>query len=74
MEVQAFKYIGAGLATMGMIGAAIGVGHIFSGLMGGIARNPSVEGKLFQRAIIGAGLSEALGILAFVVSMMILFL
>ena len=33
MEVEAAKAIGAGLATLGMLGAAVGVGNIFSGLL-----------------------------------------
>lgn len=71
--VQGFKYIGAGLATIGMVGAAIGIGTIFSGLVNGIARNPSVEKQLFKNAFIGAALAEALGLFAFVISMLLLF-
>ncbi len=41
MEAEAAKYIGAGLATLGMIGAGIGVGTIFSGFLQGALRNPS---------------------------------
>lgn len=29
MDAEAAKYIGAGLATLGMIGSAVGVGNIF---------------------------------------------
>ena len=35
------KYVGAGLATLGMIGAAIGVGNIFSSFLDAAMRNPS---------------------------------
>jgi F-type H+-transporting ATPase subunit c len=70
---NAFKYIGAGLAAIGMIGGAIGVGLIFSGFLNGVARNPSVEAKLFKNALIGAALSEALGIFAFVVAMLLIY-
>ncbi len=71
--VQGMKFIGAGLATIGMVGAAIGIGNIFSGLVSGIARNPSVEKQLFKNAFIGAALAEALGLFAFVISMLLLF-
>ena len=71
--VQGMKFIGAGLATTGMVGAAIGIGNIFSGLVNGIARNPSVEKQLFKNAFIGAALAEALGLFAFVISMLLLF-
>ena len=67
------RFIGAGLAAIGMLGAAIGVGNIFAALINGVARNPSVEGKLIKNAFIGAGLSEALGLFAFLVSLLLLF-
>lgn len=67
------RFIGAGLAAIGMLGAAIGVGNIFAALLNGVARNPSVEPKLMKSAFIGAGLSEALGLFAFLVSLLLLF-
>jgi len=73
MEMEVLKYVGAGLACFGMIGAAIGVGHIFAALISGVARNPSTEPKLFKSALIGAAMSEALGIFSFLVALMLLF-
>jgi len=73
MEYEVLKYVGAGLACFGMVGAAIGVGLIFAALVSGIARNPSVEPKLFKNAIIGAAMAEALGIFAFLVALILLF-
>lgn len=67
------KYIGAGLMTLGMIGAAIGVGHIFAAFLAGIARNPATEGKMRGNAFIGAAMAEALGLLAFVGMMILIF-
>lgn len=73
MDATSFKYIAIGLMSFGMLGAALGVGNIFSSLLNAIARNPSQEGKLFQRAIIGAGMAEALGIFAFGIAMILMF-
>lgn len=73
MDVVGFKYLGAGLSAIGMLGAAIGVGNIFAALLNGVARNPSVESKLMKSAFIGAGLSEALGLFAFLISLLLLF-
>ncbi len=73
MELEALKYIGAGLTAFGMLGAAIGVANIFVALLNGIARNPSAEPKLAKYFIIGAALSEFMGLLAFVIAMMLLF-
>jgi len=41
MDPVAAKYIGAGLATIGMGGAGVGVGMIFSQFLNGALRNPS---------------------------------
>jgi F-type H+-transporting ATPase subunit c len=73
LDNQAFRFLGAGLAAIGMIGGALGVGNIFTALLNGVARNPSVEPKLFKNALIGAALAEALGIFAFVISMLLIY-
>ena len=65
-----YRYIGAGLATLGMIGAGI---KIVDNRALGLGRNPSAAGAQFGNAIIGAALAEALGILAFVLGVLILF-
>jgi F-type H+-transporting ATPase subunit c len=67
------KYVGVGLSALGMLGAAVGVGNIFAGLVNGISRNPSVEPKLMKSAFIGAALSEAMGLFAFLIALMLLF-
>lgn len=67
------KYIGAGLATIGMLGAAIGVGLIFSAALQGIARNPSKEGSIKGFALLGMALAEFMGLLAFVVAILVLY-
>jgi len=67
------KYIGAGIATLGMLGAAIGVGLIFSAALQGIARNPAKEGSIKGFALLGMALAEFMGLLAFVVAILILY-
>lgn len=67
------KYIGAGLSTFGMLGAAIGVGLIFAAALNGIARNPSKEGSIKGLAMLGMALAEFMGLLAFVVAILILY-
>ncbi len=68
-----YKYIGAGLATLGMIGAAIGVGTVFGNFLNGALRNPSAAGGQIGNLFVGAALAEALGILAFVLGILILY-
>lgn len=73
MELEALKYIGVGLTTLGMFGAAIGVGNIFAAMLNGIARNPSAEPKLSKYVYVGAGLAEAMGLFALVIALLVLF-
>ena len=71
--VLAGKYIGAGLATTGLIGAGIGIAIVFGALINGTARNPSIRSQLFQYAILGFALSEATGLFALMISFLLLF-
>lgn len=73
MDVEAARYIGAGLATIGMGGAAIGVGIIFGNYLSGALRNPSAADQLFARVIFGFAVTEALGIFSFLVALIALF-
>jgi len=73
MEMEVLKYLGAGLTTFGMLGAAIGVGLVFAAMLNGIARNPSAEPKLAKYVYIGAGLAEAMGLFALVIGLILIF-
>ena len=44
MDPVSAKYIGAGLATMGMIGAGAGLGILFGNYLQGAIRNPTAAG------------------------------
>ena len=71
--LAAAKYIGAGLATIGLAGAGVGIGVVFSGLITGTARNPSLRPQLFTFAILGFALSEATGLFALIITFLILY-
>lgn len=73
VRLQCCKAIGAGLATIGLVGAGAGAGIIFSSLISSIARNPSLKAELFRNAILGFALTEAVGLLALLVAFIILF-
>ena len=57
--LQASKIIGAGLATVGVLGAGVGIGVVFGALILGVARNPSLKNQLFSYSILGFAFSEA---------------
>lgn len=71
--MAAAKYIGAGLAAIGLIGAGVGIGSIFSSLISSTARNPALRGQLFTYAILGFALAEATGLFALMVSFLVLY-
>lgn len=68
------KLVGAGLATIGLVGAGAGVGIVFGSLILGYSRNPSQGNVLFRYAIIGFALTEAVGLLALMMAFLILFI
>ena len=58
--LSAAKYIGAGLACSGLIGAGAGIGTVFGSLIIATARNPQLRGQLFTYAILGFALAKLL--------------
>ena len=59
MDANAAKLLGAGLAAIGVGMAALGVGNVFGSFLESALRNPAA--------------AELLGLLAFVVAMILLF-
>jgi len=73
MDPIAAKYLGAGLACIGMAGAAVGVGNIFGQFLSGALRNPSAADGQFPRLIFGVAVTEALGIFSLLIALLLLF-
>jgi len=73
MLLQAAKFIGAGLATIGLAGAGVGIGNVFGALVIGISRNPSLKDELFKLAILGFALTEAIALFSLMMAFLILF-
>ena len=71
--LAAAKLVGAGLAVIALAGAAIGVGLIFAALIQGTARNPQLRKELFNQAILGFALTEALGLFALMMAFLLLY-
>lgn len=69
----AAKSVGAGLATIGVVGAGAGIGIVFAGLVLALSRNPNKEQKLVQLTLLGFALAEAMGLLAIMMAFLILY-
>ena len=73
MLIQAAKLVGAGLATIGLAGAGVGIGTVFGALVIGISRNPSLKDEMFRMAILGFALTEAIALFALMIAFLVLF-
>ena len=67
------KFIGAGLACLGMGGAAVGVGHVAGNYLSGALRNPAAAAGQTAFLFIGIAFAEALGIFSFLVALLLMF-
>lgn len=71
--LTASKNMGAGIATIGLAGAGVGVGVVFGAFVMAFSRNPSLKNDLFGYTILGFALSEATGLFALMMAFLILF-
>ncbi len=69
----AAKYIGAGLACIGMAGAGIGLGNLFGQFLSGALRNQLAADGQRGTLLLGFALTEALGIFSLLVALLLLF-
>lgn len=74
MLLQTGKFIGAGMATIGLTGTGIGIGIVFGSLILGLSRNPQEHEQLFKYAILGFALTEAIALFALMMSFLILYI
>lgn len=68
-----FKFLGAGLSTIALSGVGLGIGNIFSGLVVAVSKNPSISKLLFNYAVIGFALTEAIALFTIMIVFLILF-
>jgi F-type H+-transporting ATPase subunit c len=73
MDPLAAKFIGAGIACIGMGGAGVGVGVIFGQYLSAALRNPSAAQGQFGNLIFGFAVTEALGIFSLLIALLLLF-
>lgn len=73
MLLEAAKLVGAGLATISILGTGVGIGTIFGALINGYSRAPEHAKQLFTYAILGFALCEAIALFGLIISFLILF-
>ena len=74
MDLESAKVIAMALAAgLGVLGPGIGIGLIGGRAMDAIGRNPEASDKVVSNMILAIVFTEALGILALVVSFIIRF-
>lgn len=73
MSVLSAKIIGGGLATISIAGSGVGIGLIFGSLLIAFSRNPSARTDLFNYAIIGFALTEAIALFGLMMAFILLF-
>lgn len=67
------KLLGAGTATVSLVGSGMGIGIVFAGLMNAVARNPNTTKQVFVYAILGFALTEAIALFGLMMAFLILF-
>ncbi len=73
MLLNASKIIAAGLATISLIGAGVGIGNVFGSFLVALSRNPLLLKTLFTYAILGFALVEAIALFGLMMSFLLLF-
>ena len=73
MDAEAAKLLGAGLAAIGAGLASLGVGNVFASFLESALRNPAAADGQQGRLFIGFAAAELLGLLAFVIAMILVF-
>jgi len=71
--IEAGRLIGAGCATIGVIGAGVGIGTIFANFLLAYARNPNLASAFFGYVLLGFALCEAIALFALMMAFLILF-
>ena len=73
VTVQGLHFVGAGLAAGALAGVGIGIGNVFGSLLLGCARQPNMAKQLFNYAVLGFALTEAIGLFALMLAFLMLF-
>jgi ATP synthase F0 subunit c len=67
------RFLGAGLAAIGVSGAGAGIGIVVGGAVQAMGRNPDFTPTIQTNMILGIAFSEAVAIYALAIALIILF-
>ena len=72
MDAQTIKFLAVGLTgSIGLLGPALGLGLIGYATVTALGRNPEARGAILTNMILVAALTEAVGIYALIVSIIL---
>ena len=72
MDAEMIKFLAVGLVgSIGLLGPALGLGLIGYGTVTALGRNPEARGAILTNMILVAALTEAVGIYALIVSIIL---
>lgn len=72
MDLASMAALGAGIASLGVIGGGIGTGIAAGKAVEGIAKQPEASGKIMSAMIVGGALSEATAIYGFLLGLLLI--
>ena len=72
IEAEAAKFLGVGLAGLGLIGAGIGLGILGNGAMNALGRNPEARDAIVPNMILALAFTEAIGVYGFVIALLMI--
>ncbi len=71
--IVALRYLGAGLAAIGVAGAGVGIGVVTGGAVQAMGRNPEAAPLVQTNMILGIVFAESTAIYALVIALILLF-
>ena len=74
MDSTGLIAVGAGIAALGVVGGAIGIGMIGSKAVEAVARQPEAKGEITSTMIISIAFAEVTSLYALIVSILLIFM
>lgn len=71
--IKSVKILGAGLATISITGAGVGIGVVFGSLVLASSINPDKSDLSFSYAILGFALTESIALFGLMMSFLLLY-